>query len=112
MKMVILVSRWSSIRKIMHREPRSGVERAEGFVEKQDAGARRQGLRDGEALLHAARERGRPGVAHVPEADAVERGLRAVAGGAAGGAGRKPKVVGKASAATMFSRTVMCGKTL
>ena len=99
--------------KIVHGEPRAGVEGAEGFVEQQDAGAGGQRLRDGEALLHAARERGGVGVAHVAEADAVEGGLgagRAPPSGPRARGGRTGS--GRLSAATMFSRTVMWGKTL
>jgi hypothetical protein len=73
----------------VHREPRAGVERAEGLVEEEDAGPGRQRLRDGEALLHSARKLRGPGVGHVAEADAVERGLRALPRRAAGCAGEK-----------------------
>ena len=49
-----------------------GIERAERFVEQQDARLHHQRLRDGEPLLHAARKLVRILVERSGEADALE----------------------------------------
>ena len=61
---------------LVHVAPDAGVESAERLVEQEQLRLQDQGLRDGKALLHAARQRGRHGILDVPEAHRVEHRSR------------------------------------
>ena len=62
----------------MHLRAGAGIERAERLVEQQRAGPARQRLRDGETLLHAARQGAGILVAVQPEPDRLDHGAALV----------------------------------
>ena len=75
----------------------AGIERAKGFVEQEDARALDQGLRNGKALLHAARHLRRIKVEAVGKAHRVEHG-RSLAHGLAACAAEEPRGEGRGRA--------------
>jgi hypothetical protein len=61
------------------------IEPGGGLVNDEELGPSEQGLRDAEALLHAAREGAQAAVAHVEEVGALQQGVHFVAAPLAGG---------------------------